>query len=154
MRIALTKEQQELFDNNFNKDAYEQAKQVIQVAISKAKTFMDLWNSLNSYERDNGFDDDYSIIYCEVELDRSHMATTADYVGVYFCICWDDETESAHIGAVSLYTSDTPDGQVECLCSFHPDTCEIIRWIYNKVRGRLMKAADTINNNNEKKRNR
>ena len=63
MRINLTKEQQELFSNNFNKSAYEQAKQVIQEAISKAKTFEELWNSLNSYERDNGFDDDYSIIY-------------------------------------------------------------------------------------------
>ena len=66
MRIDLTKEQQELFDNNFNKNAYEQAKQVIQEAISKAKTFEDLWNSLNLYECDDGFDDDYSIIYCEI----------------------------------------------------------------------------------------
>lgn len=131
MGIKLTKEQQSLFDDNFNKAAYEQAKQVIQEAISKAKTFEDLWNSLNSYERDNDFDDDYSIIYCEVELDRSHMATGADYVGVDFNICWNDDTNKGYIEAVSLHTSDTPGREVELICFIHPDTCEITKWCYD-----------------------
>lgn len=131
MKQKISKEQQELFDNNFDKNSYEQVKKVIQEAISKAKTFEDLWTSLNSYERDSRFDDDCSIIFCEVELDRSHMATSADYVGVDFNIYWDDNTNKGHIEAVSLHTSDTPDGEVELICFIHPDTCEITEWCYD-----------------------
>lgn len=131
MGIVLTRKQQELFDNNFNKSAYEQVKQIIQKAISEAKTFEDLWNSLNSFDRDNDFNDDYSIIYCEAELDRSHMATSADYVGVDFNIFWNDNTSRGHIETVSLHTSDTPDGAVTLICCIHPDTCEITGWHYN-----------------------
>lgn len=131
MKQKISKEQQELFDNNFDKNSYEQVKKVIQETISKAKTFEDLWTSLNSYERDSRFDDDCSIIFCEVELDRSHMATSADYVGVDFNIYWDDNTNKGHIEAVSLHTSDTPDGEVELICFIHPDTCEITEWCYD-----------------------
>lgn len=130
MKTKLTKEQQEFFNRNFNKDAYEQAKRPIQEAISKSNTFEELWNSLSGYSRDSDFDDDYSIIYCEAELDRSKMETAADYVGVYFVICWNDDTDKGWIDNVSLYTSDTPSGEVEPICFFNPKTYEITKWDY------------------------
>lgn len=130
MKVTLTKEQQELFDDNFDKNAYEQAKQSVQDTISKSKTFEELWSALSKYERDNDFDDDFSIIYCEVELDRSNMQTPANYVGMDFAICWDDNTNQGWIDKVSLHSSDTSNGEVELICFIEPNTCEVIEWCY------------------------
>lgn len=131
MKVELTKEQQALFNANFDKKVYEKAKQSVQDAISQSKSFEELWTALSNYERDNDFNDNHSIIYCEVELDRYNMETPADYVGADFTIYWDDDANKGWIESVSLHTSDTPDGEVELLCFIHPETCEIIEWCYD-----------------------
>lgn len=129
-KTKLTKErQQELFDNNFSQEAYEQAKQLVQSAISNAASFPMLWMTLQKYDRDIEYDDDSTIIYCEIELDKSLMRTKADYVGVRFTILWyDDFPERSGIIVVELYSSDTPNGEVEPMCYFDPNTLEIIIW--------------------------
>ena len=130
MGMVLTKEQQKWFERNFNKEAYEQAKRTVQEHISKSKTFFELWDMLDPHDRDCDFEDDYSIIYYEVELDRSNMETDARYVGVYFTIHWNDDTNNGKIHSVALFSSDIPSKEVEEICSFHPDTCEVVKWRY------------------------
>lgn len=93
----LTPEQQTLFNANFNRRAYDKAKEPIQKAMSESKTFDEFWERIKNYDRDVEFDDDFTIITCEVELDRSHMETEGDYVGVCFYIKWSDETNTAHL---------------------------------------------------------
>ena len=85
-KIKLTAEQQKLFNTNFNRKAYEEAKKPIQEAISGSKSFDELWSKLQNHECDVEYEDDCTIISCEVELDRSHMETEGDYVGVCFYI--------------------------------------------------------------------
>ena len=93
-KIKLTAEQQKLFNTNFNRKAYEEAKKPIQEAISGSKSFDELWSKLQNHECDVEYEDDCTIISCEVELDRSHMETEGDYVGVCFYIKWYDEADS------------------------------------------------------------
>lgn len=132
--IKLTPEQQKLFNANFNQETYEVAKKPIQEAISGSKTFNELWNKLQKYDRDVEYEDDYTIISCEVELDRSHMATEGDYVGVCFYIKWYDETDAGIIDKVELYTSETSGDYIaDLLCCIHPDTCEITEWVYDTI---------------------
>lgn len=45
-KIKLTAEQQKLFNTNFNRKAYEEAKKPIQEAISGSKSFDELWSKL------------------------------------------------------------------------------------------------------------
>ena len=132
--IKLTPEQQKLFNANFNQETYEVAKKPIQEAISGSKTFNELWNKLQKYDRDVEYEDDYTIISCEVELDRSHMTTEGDYVGVCFYIKWYDETDAGMIDKVELYTSETSGDYIaDLLCCIHPDTCEITEWVYDTI---------------------
>lgn len=133
-RIKLTPEQQNLFNANFNREAYEEAKKPIQEAISGSKSFDELWGKLQKYDRDVEYEDDYTIITCEVELDRSHMETEGDYVGICFFIKWYDETNSGTISEVELYTSETSGDYIaDLLCRIHPDTCEITEWVYGNI---------------------
>lgn len=129
-KLKLTKEQQqELFDNNFSKESYEQAKQIVQNAMTSSDSFEKLWNNLRGYERDVEYEDCFTIIYCEMELDRKSMRTQADYVGVRFTIFWnDDDPRDSTISEVELYTSDTPNHKISLMCFFNPDTLEIVRW--------------------------
>lgn len=130
-KISLTPEQQTLFNANFNQQAYAQAKEPIQKALSESKTFYELWEKLQKYDRDVEYEDDFTIIACEVELDRSHMETEGDYVGVCFYIKWYDETNSGIIDKVALYSSE-PSGEyiADLLCYIHPETCEVTEWVY------------------------
>lgn len=123
----LTKEQQERFNRNFNQEAYYKAKADIQKIISAASNFGELWTNLWPYEKDSEYIEEGTIILCEVELDRSQMETEADYVGVTFDILV-DESDKGRIVGVSLYTSDTPDGEVELMCYFNHNTCEVLEW--------------------------
>ena len=133
-KIKLTPEQQKLFNANFNRDAYEEAKKPIQEAISGSKSFDELWSKLQKYERDVEYEDDYTIISCEVELDRSHMETECDYVGVCFYIHWYDETNTGSIHHVKLFSSETSGEYLaDLLCHIHPDTCEITEWVYDNI---------------------
>ena len=77
------------------------------------------------------FEDDFTIIYCGVELDRSLMKAEADYVGVNFVIKWYDETNTGKIMTASLYST-ALSGQyiADLLCEIDPDTCEITEWKY------------------------
>lgn len=50
----ITKEQYELFHRNFNKEAYEQAIQPVQDAISNSKGYMELRYALRKYDIDDG----------------------------------------------------------------------------------------------------
>ncbi len=77
------------------------------------------------------YEDDFTIITCEVELDRSHMETEGDYVGVCFYIKWYDEADAGMIDKVALYSSE-PSGEyiADLLCYINPDTCEVIEWVY------------------------
>lgn len=133
-KIKLTLEQQKLFNANFNREAYEEAKKPIQEAISGSKTFDELWSKFQKYDRDVEYEDDFTIISCEVELDRSHMETECDYVGVCFYIKWYDDTDSGVIDNVALYSSKTSnDYLADLLCYIHPDTCEITKWVYDNI---------------------
>lgn len=128
----LTKEQrQELFDNNFNKESYEQAKRIVQNAITSSSSFEMLWNNLREYERDVEYEGTSTIIYCEMELDKKPMQTQTDYVGIQFTILWDDNQSVGMIFGVELYTSDTPNHEIMPMCFFNPDTLEIVRWNHN-----------------------
>lgn len=132
--IKLTPEQQKLFNANFNREAYEEAKKPIQEAISGSKSFDELWNKLQKHECDVEYEDDCTIISCEVELDRSHMETEGDYVGACFFIKWYDEADSGMIDKVELYTSETSnDYLADLLCCIHPETCEITEWVYDNI---------------------
>lgn len=77
------------------------------------------------------FDDDFTIITCEVELDRSHMETEGDYVGVCFYIKWSDETNTGTFDKVALFSSE-PSGEyiADLLCYINPETCEVTEWVY------------------------
>ena len=133
-KIKLKPEQQKLFNDNFNREAYEKAKKPILQAISGSKSFEELWGKLQKYEHDVEYWDDCAIIWCEVELDRSHMATKGDYVGLCFYINWYYEGDYGMIGMVELYTSEISDDYVaDLLCSIHPDTCKIIEWVYDNI---------------------
>lgn len=126
----LTIEQQKRFDRNFNREAYYKAKETVQKAISNSASFEELWVALSRYERDVEYTDEGTIIFCEVELDRSHMETTGDYVGIDFAI-FIDEDDKGRIEEASLFTSDTSSGDVELLCLINPNTCEVIEWYDN-----------------------
>lgn len=130
-KIKLTAEQQKLFNANFNRKAYEEAKKPIQEAISGSKSFDELWSKLQNHECDVEYEDDCTIISCEVELDRSHMETEDDYVGVCFYIKWYDEADAGMIDKVALYSSE-PSGEyiADLLCYINPDSCEVTEWVY------------------------
>lgn len=133
-KIKLTAEQQKLFNANFNRKAYEEAKKPIQEAISGSKSFDELWSKLQNHECDVEYEDDCTIISCEVELDRSHMETEGDYVGVCFYIKWYDEADSGTISKVELYSSETSGNYfADHLCNIHPETCEITEWVYDDI---------------------
>ncbi len=133
-KTKLTPERQKLFNANFNRQAYEEAKKPVQEAVSEARSFYELWDKLHRYDRDVEYEDDFTIISCEVELDRSHMETNGDYVGVCFYIKWYDETDSGMINNVALYSSETSgDYLADLLCYIHPDTCEITEWVYDNI---------------------
>lgn len=127
----LTPEQQTLFNANFNRRAYDKAKEPIQKAVSESKNFNELLDKISKYDRDVEYEDDFTIITCEVELDRSHMETEGDYVGVCFYIKWYDEADAGMIDKVALYSSE-PSGEyiADLLCYINPDTCEVIEWVY------------------------
>ncbi len=130
-KVNLTPEQQALFNANFNRRAYDQAKEPIQKAVSESKNFNELLDKISKYDRDVEYEDDFTIITCEVELDRSHMETEGDYVGVCFYIKWYDEADAGMIDKVALYSSE-PSGEyiADLLCYINPDTCEVIEWVY------------------------
>lgn len=127
----LTPEQQTLFNANFNRRAYDKAKEPIQKAVSESKNFNELLDKISKYDRDVEYEDDFTIITCEVELDRSHMETEGDYVGVCFYIKWYYEADAGMIDKVALYSSE-PSGEyiADLLCYINPDTCEVIEWVY------------------------
>lgn len=124
--LTLTKEEIASFERNFNREAYEKAKVPIQQALSNAKNFRELWDSLSPHNRDIQYWDNFTVLLCEVELDRSKMETTADYVGVSFFIYWNDKKNKGKIRTVELYSSDSFNGEVQYYCSINPDTCEIV----------------------------
>ncbi len=130
-KIKLTAEQQKLFNANFNRKAYEEAKKPIQEAISGSKSFDELWSKLQNHECDVEYEDDFTIITCEVELDRSHMETEGDYVGVCFYIKWSYETNTGTFDKVALFSSE-PSGEyiADLLCYINPETCEVTEWVY------------------------
>lgn len=129
--IKLTPEQQKLFDANFNRRAYEQAKSPIQKAICESQCFAEVLDRLHGYEYDVEYEDDFTIISCEVELDRSHMETEGDYVGVCFDIKWFDESDSGTISRVALFSSEPSKEYIaDLLCYIDPNTCEVTEWVY------------------------
>lgn len=132
--VKLTPEQQKLFNANFSRDAYEEAKKPIQEAIAGSKSFDELWSNLQKYDRDVEYEDDCTIILCAVELDRSYLETEGDYVGVCFQIIWDDDSSSGKISSVELYSTETSCEYVaDLICCINPDTCEIIEWLYDDI---------------------
>lgn len=127
----LTPKQKKLFNDNFNRQVYDLAKNAIQKAVSESRSFGSLWGKLHKYDCDVEYEDDFTIISCEVELDRSQMKTKGDYVGLCFYIKWYDETNSGIIDTVALYSSE-PSGEYEAdlLCYIDPNTCEVAEWVY------------------------
>ncbi len=131
-KIKLTPEQKEMFKRNFDQEAFDKAKATIQQLIDGAKSFQNLYESLRKYDRDLEFYDEYTIIFCEVELDRSKMTTTADYVGLNFFIYWyeEDGKEYGKIEKILLYSNE-PTGEYEAdrICQLDPSG-NITEWIY------------------------
>lgn len=133
IRIELSPEQKKLYEDNFNKEAFDKAKTTIQQFIDNAESFQNLYDSLQNYERDIEYYDEYTIIFCEVELDRSQMATTGDYVGLNFSIYWyeDNGKEYGKIEKILLYSNEpTHEYEAERLCQLDPDSGEVTEWIY------------------------
>ena len=131
--IKLSPKQRKLYEDNFNKEAFEKAKATIQQIIDGAESFQKLYDGLQKYDRDLEFYDEYTIIFCEVELDRSQMATKADYVGLNISIFWyeDDGKEYGKIEKILLYSNEpTGDYEAERLCQLDPVTGEVTEWIY------------------------
>lgn len=120
-----------MFDQNFNKKTFETVKQEIQAIIDKSHTFQDLYFALGKYDRTVDYFDDYTVIKCEVELDRSRMETDANYVSVIFLINWSDETLNSFIDFAVLYYAKDQDDYSDALCAFNPETCKIIKWLYD-----------------------
>ena len=127
--MQLTDKQQKLLNDNFNRDAFDDVKGIVNKAIAEAHSFDDLWSNLQKFDCDVEFEDNFTIIFCDAELDRSHMETSADYVGVGFMIKWYDDTNTGKIDKVSLYSTETSNDYVaDLLCYIDPESCEVIEW--------------------------
>ena len=68
----------------------------------------------------------------DIEIDRSRMATAADYVGISVYMEIGYENSDCLITSIELYTSDTPTGEVEPICLLDPVTLEPVKWTYGK----------------------
>lgn len=124
--FKITQEEINRFNRNFNREVFEKAKNKIQQALLESNSLEELWSKLKLYQRDIKYRDIFSVLLCEVELDRSKMETTADYVGVCFFIYWNEKKKKGNIKAVELYSSDSYNGDVLYYCTIDPNTCEII----------------------------
>ncbi len=134
--MQLTDKQQKLFNDNFNQDAFDDIKSIVNKAITDSHSFDDLWSNLQNFDCDVEFEDNVTIILCDAELDRSHMETSADYVGVGFIIKWFDETNTGKIDKVSLCSTETSSDYVaDLLCYIDPNSCEVIEWVDGEESG-------------------
>lgn len=124
-KLKLSNDQIAFFNRNFNAEAFEKAKKVVLDAISKSSSSLELWQNLSGYDRDIRYMDNYTVFLCDMELDRSKMETTADYVGVSLFIYWNERNNTAKIRYAELYSSESYNKEVLFWFGFNPNTYEI-----------------------------
>lgn len=123
--IELSKHQIQSFNRNFDANAFENVKTKINELITNSNNFLEFYQSLKEYEHDVQYTDDYNVVLVECELDRSNMATTADYVGVSLFVLWDDSKNTGKIDYAELYSSESYNKEVQFWFGFNPETYEI-----------------------------
>lgn len=138
LHFKTPEEWQRVFDENFDPIAYEEAIAPVKEAMAESKAGFGLFRRLQKLEYakkcecpDIEYGDDCSIIRCDLELDRSRMATDADYVGVHLYIEWDEEKKCGEIKLAWLYsTAFSKEWLADELCRFNPKTFYILEWLY------------------------
>lgn len=138
LRIKTGDEWRKIFTENFNQEAYEEAVEPVKTAIADSKCADELYQNLKKLEYakkcegpDMEFEDDCTIIWCNVELDRSQMTTEADYVGVRLYIEWNEQEKKGAIKMAFLYsTVFSKEYVADELCRFDPETFDIMEWLY------------------------
>lgn len=130
--MRLADRQQKLFNDNFDRQAFDKVKGIMEQAIAKAGNFEGLIYALRDFNHDVEFEDNFTIISCDVELDRSGMKTAASYVGVTIVIKWDDKANKGKIDIAELYSNElTGQYEADLLCVIDADTYEVIHWVYD-----------------------
>lgn len=134
--VRLTKAQRQLFENNFDRQAYDEAKKEVERLFSDWKTDEELLGTLRKYDWDMWGAEDYIFHYCVIEMDRSRMNTTADYVSVEFIIMCDYfDMHKFQIVDALLYSNEiSKDYIADRLCHFDPNTCEVTKWLFKPGR--------------------
>lgn len=138
LKIKNGEEWQRIFNENFDPVAYAEAVAPIQEAINQSKAAFGLYRRLEKLEYakkcecpDIEYGDDYTIVWCDVELDRSRMATDADYVAVGLRIHWYDEEKFGKIVDCRLYSTVFSKAYLaDELCRFNPESFMIMDWFY------------------------
>lgn len=130
--------QQRIFNENFSSQAYEDAVKSVMECLTGAHTPSEIGERMKTLENskkcdwfDLEFEDFKTIIWCDIELDRSKMETEADYVGVHLRIDWEDAKGNGKILIASLFsTVFSKDYIADELCRFDPETFQIMEWLY------------------------
>ena len=138
LRIKTGDEWRRIFAENFDPIAYEEAVAPIKKAIAESKAPDELYFNLKKLKMpgrceaiDMEFTDDFTMLWVDVELDRSRMATEADYVGVNLYIEWYDSKKCGAIKSAFLYsTVFSKQYLADELCIFDPETYMIRVWLY------------------------
>ena len=125
----LTAKRREILRRNFNKEACDRAMEPLLKIYKESHSIMELFQKTRDYWRDTECYEDGILLRAEVELDRTDMETTADYVGISVYFFEDYETKEIILDLIELYTTDTPDGIVEPICFLDPVTYKPLKWV-------------------------
>lgn len=128
----LTKKQMEWFERNFDAVAMNKAMDQIHKIAIESHSAIELWNNLEGFDRTSDNAGDVECFMVDIEINRSRMATAADYVGISVYMEIGYENSDCLITSIELYTSDTPTGEVEPICLLDPVTLEPVKWTYGK----------------------
>lgn len=146
-----TQEQLDIFNRNFDVEAFDKMKGSVQKAVKESACINELMRQLRAIkdvqcvefaddddlENEDfvpgykGVEDDscdFLVILCYAELDRSKMETGSRYVEVCFYIVYNDVKQKGWLDDASLATADNPEDYAEKICFFDFDTHEPIAW--------------------------
>ena len=140
-KIKLTKSQQKLFEDNFNREAYDMAMAPIREAVKKSPHLSLLRQNLGDLYHDTEYSDDYMFVFSEVEIGGECVKGKPSYLGLYVCITCPWDTEVPEINNAIVYTTAISHDEIpEELCMIDPNTYEVVHWI--SKRRRAVKQID------------
>lgn len=138
LKIPDRESQQRIFNENFDFQTFKDAVEPVIKCLTGAHTPSEIGERMKALENskkcdwfDLEFEDFKTIIWCDIELDRSQMETEADFVGVTILIDWEDAKGIGTIKTAYLYsTVFSKDYLADELCRFDPETFQIMEWLY------------------------